>query len=158
MTVLVMTHSHLLPVNSFLWRQSVKERSQIFLNTCQRLLARQWLYVRLPSMFFTYYQTLSLTLNSRKTSIRFFLSNGRSWIFAILKKGHNGEQIYYESAACHLNKDVLQMQNEGALHLVWEMVELIFEWVSENNTGKRTTCLSTSLVGANNLHVATCII
>ena len=158
MTVLVMTHSHSPLVDSFLWRQSVKERSQIFLNTCQRLLARQWLYARLPSMFFTDYQTMSLKLHSRKTSVRFCLSNGRSWIFAILEKGHNGERTYYESAARHLNKDFLQTHNEGALHLVREMVELIFEWVSENNTSKRTTHSLTSLVGANNLHAATCII
>jgi len=109
-------------------------------------------------MFFTDYQTMSLKLHSRKTSVRFCLSNGRSWIFAILEKGQNGERTYYESAARHLNKDVLQTHNESALHLVREMVELIFEWVSENNTSKRTTRSLTSLVGANNLHVATCAI
>jgi hypothetical protein len=68
-------------------------------------------------MFFTDYQSMSLKLHSRKTSVRFCLSNGRSWIFVILEKGHNGERTYYESAARHLNKDVLQTHNEGALHL-----------------------------------------
>jgi len=58
-----------------------------------------------------------------------------------LKKEHKGELTYYESAARHLNKDVLQTHNleEGELYLVLEMVELIFEWVSENHTGRRTT-------------------
>jgi hypothetical protein len=82
---------------------------------------------------------MSLTLYFRKTSVRFCLSNGRSWIFAVLKKEHNGERTYYKSAARHLNKDVLQTHKEGALHLVREMVELIFEWVGENHTGRRTT-------------------
>jgi len=75
-------------------------------------------------------QAVALCEITKKTSVRFCLSNGRSWIFAILEKGQNGERTYYESAARHLNKDVLQTHNESALHLVREMVELIFEWLA----------------------------
>ena len=79
---------------------------------------------------------MSFTFGSRKTSVRICLCNERLWIFAILKKEHNGERTYYKSATRHLPEVVLQTNKGGPLLLVREMVEFIFEWVSaKENTG-----------------------
>ena len=63
----------------------------------------------------------SSSFNSQP-QVRFCLSNGRSWIFCILKKDGSG-WVYYESSARHL-KEAFSEDS------VAEIMELVSEWVS----------------------------
>ena len=74
--------------------------------------------------------TRFLISRSSQETVRFCLSNGRSWVFAFLKKEADGRRAYYEAPPCYLEKMVVQLQNADSLRSVQMIVELVLEWVS----------------------------
>src|ERR1700722_10371168 len=68
----------------------------------------------------------------RQNRVRFCLSNGLLWIFAILEKGENGKRAYYESTPRYIDKKVGQTQFENSHRGIQEIVELVLQWVSTN--------------------------
>ena len=65
--------------------------------------------------------------------ICFCLSNGISWIFAILKTDANNARICYLSVARQLDKFVIEQHSEEhveSISMVQDICELVLEWVS----------------------------
>ncbi|KAJ7814330.1 hypothetical protein B0H14DRAFT_2376063 [Mycena olivaceomarginata] len=69
-----------------------------------------------------------LFLFSVKT-LRFCLSNGHSWIFAILVKDEAGQRTYYESSPRYLDKTQVQAETASSLASIQEIMELVLQWV-----------------------------
>jgi len=75
-------------------------------------------------------QALALSELANQETIRFCLSNGRSWVFAFLKKEADGRRAYYEAPPCYLTKQtIVELQNADSLHSVQVIVELVLEWL-----------------------------
>jgi len=74
-------------------------------------------------------QAVVLAELTKQNQVRFCLSNGGSWIFAVLKKGDNGERTYYESVPRYINKRSGQIQTEDSCRKVEEIVELLLQWL-----------------------------
>ena len=73
---------------------------------------------------------IALSSCSSQDTVRFCLSNGHSWIFAILKVGVDGQRAYYQAPPWYLDKAVVQSQSEESLRSVQVIVELVLEWAS----------------------------
>jgi len=74
-------------------------------------------------------QAVALLEITKRTNVRFCLSNGRSWIFAILEKDKDGNRVHYDSVVRHLSKESIQKRGEESSSSVQEIVELLFEWL-----------------------------
>ncbi|KAF8590162.1 hypothetical protein K439DRAFT_1404055 [Ramaria rubella] len=73
-------------------------------------------------------QAVALCEVIKRDEIRFCLSDGLSWIFAILKNGN--DRVYYQSTARHLTGQLFQQeQSSESLDKVREIMELVFEWL-----------------------------
>ncbi|KAJ7257463.1 hypothetical protein C8J57DRAFT_1074397 [Mycena rebaudengoi] len=69
--------------------------------------------------------------SASQNTVRFCLSNGHSWIFAILVKDEStGQRTYYESSPKYLDKTViLTATSDTSLNSIQQIVELVLQWV-----------------------------
>ncbi|KAJ7447033.1 hypothetical protein B0H11DRAFT_2248460 [Mycena galericulata] len=77
-------------------------------------------------------QAIALSELTGQNTVRFCLSNGHSWIFAILVKDEStGQRTYYESSPKYLDKTViLTATSETSLNSIQQIVELVLQWLS----------------------------
>ncbi|KAF9237792.1 hypothetical protein BU15DRAFT_62986 [Melanogaster broomeanus] len=74
-------------------------------------------------------QAVALQQTTRRTEVRFCLSNGHTWIFFILKPKTVGWS-YYESATRQLGREMLGNSSIGTGRALYEMVQLALEWLA----------------------------
>ncbi|KDQ07628.1 hypothetical protein BOTBODRAFT_59856 [Botryobasidium botryosum FD-172 SS1] len=76
-------------------------------------------------------QAISLGEATKQSEVRFCLSDGHSWIFAILQKDEAGNRTYYESAIKSFDGSLVRMANPThAMNQIREIVELVLYWLS----------------------------
>jgi len=77
-------------------------------------------------------QAIALSELTGQNTVRFCLSNGHSWIFAILVKDEStGQRTYYESSPKYLDKNViLDASRDASLNSIQQIVELVLQWLS----------------------------
>ncbi|KAJ7483169.1 hypothetical protein FB451DRAFT_100880 [Mycena latifolia] len=75
-------------------------------------------------------QAIALSEIAGQDSVRFCLSNGRSWIFATLVKDDTGQRTFYEATPRYLNQNQNQIENATSQECVQEIVELVLQWLS----------------------------
>jgi len=75
-------------------------------------------------------QAMALSELTGQNTVRFCLSNGHSWIFAILVKDEAGQRTYYESSPRYLDKTQVQAETASSLASIQEIMELVLQWLS----------------------------
>jgi len=73
-------------------------------------------------------QALALAKLTSEKSVRFCLSNGTSWIFAVVID--NGTLAYHESTIRRLESSTMKERGEAALDRVQQLLVLIREWLN----------------------------
>ncbi|KAF8189256.1 hypothetical protein K438DRAFT_1676943 [Mycena galopus ATCC 62051] len=81
-------------------------------------------------------QAIALSELTGQNTVRFCLSNGHSWIFAILVKDESTcQRTYYESSPKYLDKTViLTATSNTSLNSIQQIVELVLQWLSPTVT------------------------
>jgi len=75
-------------------------------------------------------QALAVSEIPGRSITPFCLTNGRSWIFAVLKTESNGQRAYYAAQPFYLDRVLVEMRHVAALRSIQEIVELHLEWAS----------------------------
>ncbi|KDQ09472.1 hypothetical protein BOTBODRAFT_179019 [Botryobasidium botryosum FD-172 SS1] len=76
-------------------------------------------------------QAIAFGERTKQSEVRFCLSDGHSWIFAILKKDEAGNRTYYESVIKNVDKSQIKAaESDYSRRQIREIVELILYWLS----------------------------
>ncbi|KAJ7210973.1 hypothetical protein B0H12DRAFT_1157166 [Mycena haematopus] len=79
-------------------------------------------------------QAIALSELSGQDTLRFCLSNGHSWLFAVLVKDATGKYTYYVSGPKYLDRGEIQHSTDTSLTSIQEIVELVMQWLSPTVT------------------------
>ncbi|KAK7016123.1 hypothetical protein R3P38DRAFT_2995213 [Favolaschia claudopus] len=79
-------------------------------------------------------QAMALSEITGSNKVRFCLSNGHSWIFAILLKDEAGNRSYYESTPRYLDKSQTESDLPSSLQHIGGLVALVLQWLSPTDS------------------------